>query len=81
MEVKLSGRPLTNPFNLSPGQTFLHNGKLFLAIPYARLEGGKTINAVSLATGALFSLDESIEVELVSGTFVEGDLSVIEEDL
>jgi hypothetical protein len=81
MKVKLSGRPTTNPFNLEPGQTFKHNEKVFLATPYMKNEAGKTINAVSLATGAFFCFEEDTIVERIHGTFVEDDLSAVEEDL
>lgn len=81
MKTKLTTRPTCQMYDLEPGQCFLHNSKLFLATPYLKNEAGKTINAVSLATGAFFSFEEDTIVEKVVGTFVEDDLESAVEDL
>lgn len=81
MKVQLTNRKTAQMFDLEPGQTFKHNDKVFLATPYMRNEAGKTINAVSLATGAFFSFEESTLVERIAGTFVEDDLEAEVGDL
>lgn len=81
MKVQLTNRKTCQMFDLEPGETFKHNDKVFLATPYMKNEGGKTINAVSLATGAFFSFEEDALVERISGAFVEDDLEANTEDL
>lgn len=81
MKTQLTTRPTCQMYDLEPGQCFLHNGKLFLATPYLKNEAGKTINAVSLATGTFFSFEEDTIVERVVGTFVEDGLEATTENL
>lgn len=81
MKVQLTNRKTCQMYNLEPGQTFKHNDKVFLATPYLKTDNGKTINAVSLATGSFFSFEEDILVERIDGAFVEDDLEASTEDL
>lgn len=75
MKFQLSRRPVCTVFDLDPGQAFLHNGEIYLAIPMCTLAGGKMINAVKLTSGSIFCFDAGMQVELITGTFIEDDIS------
>lgn len=76
MKIQLTGRPRCDSFELEPGQAFLHDGKVFLTTPMGQLANGSRFNAVSLSTGTLVNFPAGIEVEVISGTFVEDELEV-----
>lgn len=75
MKIQLAGRPSVAAFDLDPGQVFIHESRVYVAVAPGRLADGKPFNAVSLATGTLFHFAADLTVELLQGTFVEDDLS------
>jgi hypothetical protein len=75
MKTQLTGRPRISAFDLEPGQAFLSNARVYLAIVPSTTTQGKPFNAVSLEGGSLFHFGPEIEVELVHGSFVEDDLT------
>ena len=82
MKLQLSSRPKSQIFDLSAGQVFLHRGEAYVMTPLAHLRDGEVVNSVKLSTGTLYNFGSEIEVELLSGTFVEDELtSNLAEDL
>ena len=74
MKVRLAKRPSCPVIELEPGQSFIHQAVVYLAIAPGTLESGKRFNAVGLNGGTLYHFPGELEVELLHATLVEEDI-------